>query len=395
MKNVYVDVHVLQTVPPSNLNRDDAGSPKQAVFGGARRARVSSQAWKRATRKHFAATAAPGADPATRTDRLAVLLARGFVGRGVDAGSAKRVSELLVRQAGISIDEAATKKKKNPSSYLPTSYLLFVGRDQVERVVEQARARLPENPSDLSDPELSQLLADVSVEGELGAGHPVEVALFGRMVADIVSLNVDAAVQVAHAISTHVVDTEFDYFTAVDDEKDRLVGDDLGAGMIGTVEFNSATLYRYATVGVQQLLDNLEGSEGVAIGAARRFVEGFVRSMPTGHQTSFAHRTLPDAVVVVLREDQPVNLVSAFERPVKAAPGYAAASLVALAKEYGEIGRQWGGAPAVVGAAYAVRGLDGDQAGAVTSAFGDPRSFSDVLDLTESSIRERLAERRP
>lgn len=400
MTNIYLDIHVLQTVPPSNLNRDDAGSPKQAIFGGARRARVSSQAWKRATRKHFAASPSAAEDPATRTDRLAVLFEQGLVAHGVEGTLARRAGEALLRGSKISVDESA--KKKKPESYLPSAYLLFVGRAQVERVVEHARARLPVGAGDLTDGELAERLADVPVQAELSAGHPAEVALFGRMVADIAALNVDAAVQVAHAISTHAVDTEFDYFTAVDDQKDRTAGDDLGAGMIGTIEFNSATLYRYATLGVGQLLENLGGAEGPAVDAARRFVDGFVRSMPTGHQTSFAHRTLPEAVVIVLRDDQPVNLVSAFENPVRSRDGFSAASLVALAREYDEVGRRWGGAPSLVGSTYSTNGLgrcgtdhptDGataSQLEVVERFLGESRQFHHLLDRVETAVRDGI-----
>ncbi|MER2092062.1 MAG: type I-E CRISPR-associated protein Cas7/Cse4/CasC, partial [Saccharopolyspora rectivirgula] len=126
-------------------------------------------------------------------------------------------------------------------------------------------------------------------------------------------INVDAAAQVAHAISVHSVETEFDYYTAVDD---RLDDDETGAGMIGTVEFNSATLYRYAAVDVNRLADNL-GDALATRRAVEAFLQAFVRSMPSGKQNSFAHRTLPEAVVVVVRESQPINLVGAFEKPIR------------------------------------------------------------------------------
>ena len=124
-------------------------------------------------------------------------------------------------------------------------------------------------------------------------------------------MNVDAAAQVAHAISVHPVETEFDYFTAVDD---YLQADESGAGMIGTVEFNSSTLYRYATVDVNRLADNL-GDAVAARRAVEAFVESFVRSMPTGKQTTFANRTLPEAVVVMVRDSQPINLVGSLREP--------------------------------------------------------------------------------
>jgi CRISPR system Cascade subunit CasC len=155
-------------------------------------------------------------------------------------------------------------------------------------------------------------------------------------------INVDAACQVALAISVHAVDNEFDYFTAVDDRKED--ADETGAGMIGTIEFNSSTLYRYATVDVDALHRTL-GDAAATRAAVEAFLTAFARSMPTGKQNTFAHRTLPDAVLVRLRDTQPINLVGAFETPVRAthAAGrveQAAAALathtVAVESAYGE-----------------------------------------------------------
>ncbi len=154
----------------------------------------------------------------------------------------------------------------------------------------------------------------------------VDMALFGRMVADDPSLNYDAAAQVAHSISTHAVQNEFDYYTAIDD---RAPEDNAGAGHIGTTEFNSATLYRYATVNVDELAALIPESASEAV---KGFVEAFCCSMPTGKQNSFANRTMPDLVYVTVRKDQPVNLAGAFEKPVRAGTeGYVDASEKALA----------------------------------------------------------------
>ena len=134
------------------------------------------------------------------------------------------------------------------------------------------------------------------------------MALFGRMVADDPSLNYDAAAQVAHSISTHTVQNEFDYFTAVDDCAPE---DNAGAGHLGTVEYNSATLYRYATVNVLELVRTL-GAEQAAQ-TVRASVRRSSAPCPPASQNSFANRTLPDAVYVTLRQDQPVNLCGALK----------------------------------------------------------------------------------
>ena len=170
---------------------------------------------------------------------------------------------------------------------------------------------------------------DSAYEDALNENPTVDMVLFGRMVASAPSLNYDAAAQMAHSISTHTVQNEFDYFTAVDDCAPE---DNAGAGHLGTVEYNSATLYRYATVNVLELVRTL-GAEQAAQ-TVRAFGEAFIRSMPTGKQNSFANRTLPDAVYVTLRQDQPVNLCGAFEKPVrKSEEGYAEPSKMAL-KQY-------------------------------------------------------------
>jgi CRISPR system Cascade subunit CasC len=145
------------------------------------------------------------------------------------------------------------------------------------------------------------------------------------MVADAADFNVDAAVQVAHAISVHRVDNESDYYTAVDDENTE---EETGAGMIGTVDFNSATLYRYAALGVHQLAANLgqglredEPRTEPVRRAVEAFVHSFVASLPTGKINTFGHHTLPDAVIVKLRTTRPISFVAAFEDPVSGYQG--------------------------------------------------------------------------
>ncbi|MFE9748804.1 type I-E CRISPR-associated protein Cas7/Cse4/CasC [Saccharothrix saharensis] len=358
-QNRYLDVHVLQTVPPSNLNRDDAGSPKQAIYGGARRARVSSQAWKRATRTAFA-DRVPKTDLATRTKQISSLLAKRLTeAHGASAEDATRISNALLKPLGIK------PSKKNAEQ---TSYLLFFGYPQLDAIASAVQDRIGELAG-LEDEALDAAVAEVDVKAILGSGHPVDVALFGRMVADIPNLNVDAACQVAHAISTHPVEIEFDYYTAVDDENTR---EETGAGMIGTVEFNSATLYRYATLGLAQLETNLGGT-GTVADAVELFVDCFARSIPSGHANSFAHRTLPSLVVVVAREDQPVNLVSAFEKPVNSRAGVLEESITRLAAELTNATRNWGQTPVHILACHngTADGLD--------DAFGASRPFPELL----------------
>jgi CRISPR system Cascade subunit CasC len=363
----YVDYHILQTVPPANLNRDDQGNPKEAFFGGVRRSRASSQAWKRATRKEFDRHL-PRADQSTRTKQIAKQLSERLQARGdVERDQAQRLAGALLEPLGIKAGRKAGD----------TAYLLYYGFGQLDQIVDLVAERIPEFTA-MTDEELVAATKNLNIADVLGTGHPMGVALFGRMVADIAALNVDAAAQVAHALSTHGVEHESDYYTAVDDANEH---GETGAGMIGTVGFNSATLYRYATVGVHQLIDNI-GSVDRALDAVRRFGQAFALSMPTGHIASFAHRTRPSLVAVVVRDDQPVNLVSAFERPVPATDntgavrGIAAESAARLAREYRRSVQQWGDQPAHAAVSHAFDDTTGDD---IVRAFGDNQPFDQLL----------------
>ncbi|MFE6104040.1 type I-E CRISPR-associated protein Cas7/Cse4/CasC [Streptomyces laurentii] len=367
---LFVEIHILQSLPPSNVNRDDSGTPKQAVFGGARRARVSSQAWKRATRMEYARQV-PEADQATRTKRIATLLAQRLArptddgGAGLSEDQADRLATALLEPLGI----AKSAKKEDQSAYL-----LFFGKKQLDALVGLLGGRAAELAA-LTDGDLKTEVKKLSVVHALSTGHPAEVALFGRMVADLPALNVDASVQVAHALSTHSVRTEFDYYTAVDDENTE----DHGAGMIGTVEFNSSTLYRYAVLGVHQLRDNLSHADETRATAVR-FVDAFTRSMPTGHQNSFAHRTLPHLVLLTLRTDQPVNLVSAYEEPVTGITGLASESALRLAEELKTVGDTWGNKPLRTLATYTA---EDDK---IVEAFGPSLPFPTLLDRLDDLV---------
>ncbi|MBT2234436.1 type I-E CRISPR-associated protein Cas7/Cse4/CasC [Nonomuraea sp. NEAU-A123] len=380
-ERLYIDVHIIQTVPPANLNRDDQGNPKEAYFGGHRRARVSSQAWKRATRTSFAKHA-PQQDHATRTKRIVAELAKRLAARtGLAAEQAARLSTALLEPLGIK----AGKKAGD------TAYLLFFGYRQLEDIIDLVAGQADDLAA-LEDEQLAKAVKDLPVAEKLQTGHPMDVALFGRMVADIPSLNVDAATQVAHALSTHAVELEFDYYTAVDDEN---LKEETGAGMIGTIGFNSATLYRYATIGLPQLISNL-GDSDAALTAVDAFIEHFARSIPSGHQNSFAHRTLPSLLAVVVRQDQPVNLVSAYEKPLVASDdgeGLAAESAVRLAVEYDRATRQWGDTPAHTAVCHTFD-PDGHTGERLTTIIGANTTFPTLIANLHATLAKHLKQAR-
>lgn len=304
-----IDIHILQTLPPSNVNRDDTGSPKTALYGGVRRARVSSQAWKRATREDFQLKL-DRADLGVRTKRVVEELSERIQQLTAESPREETISTAtkILEAAKIKVTAPRVKKDQDPK-IAEAGYLLFLSNAQFD-----ALAKIGADIIASDDP--AATLKAANVKKSLDTEHSVDLALFGRMVADTSDLNVDAACQVAHALSVHAVENEFDYFTAVDDVKAADENsDDQGAAMIGTVEFNSSTLYRFATVDVNRLQDNL-GSADAARRAVEAFVGSFVTSMPTGKQNTFANRTLPEAVVVTMRNTQSVNLVGAFEEPV-------------------------------------------------------------------------------
>ncbi|MBA4854762.1 type I-E CRISPR-associated protein Cas7/Cse4/CasC [Nocardia farcinica] len=375
MTRLFIDVHILQTVPPSNVNRDDTGSPKTAVYGGVRRARVSSQAWKRATRTEFRSLVDP-ASLGVRTKRVVELIAERIGEIDHDSEELRepdnRVAAAVqvLKGAGIVLEKPKKKKDEVIDPVEQSKYLLFLSANQIDRLAHLAIAGAKGATLDKS-----------AAKAAANGADSIDVALFGRMVADSTDLNVDAAAQVAHAISVHGVNNEFDYYTAVDD---RSPEDNAGAGMIGVVEFNSSTLYRYATVDLGMLEKNLGSAEATVL-AVEAFAKAFVRSMPSGKQNTFAHRTLPDAVVFSLREDQPVNLVTAFEEPVNAVgAARSVAAAKALVTRYSAIESSFGDGATRNFVVATGEGAD------TLSAIAEPVSFAEAVEGVVDTVRAAL-----
>ncbi|MEU6481098.1 type I-E CRISPR-associated protein Cas7/Cse4/CasC [Streptomyces sp. NPDC047017] len=349
MNRIFLDMHALQTVPPSNLNRDDTGAPKSAVYGGVPRARVSSQAWKRATRTYFKDEhlLEPG-ELGVRTKKIVEAVATRItdLDPSLKGEDALRIADETVQAAGLKTEvpkrKANAAKDGDPEPAPQSKYLVFLSARQLDalaRLAVDGAADITAYLGDKKNKAKAKQLAD--------SHHSVDIALFGRMVADAADINVDAAVQVAHALSVHRVDNESDYYTAVDDEN---TDEETGAGMIGTVDFNSATLYRYAALGVHQLAANLghglredEPRTDPVRRAVEAFVHGFTASLPTGKINTFGHHTLPDALIVKLRTTRPVSFVAAFEDPVSGERGgYVREACQRLAQYIPDIERAYG-----------------------------------------------------
>lgn len=305
-QRLFLDIHAIQTVPPSNINRDDTGSPKTAQYGGVTRARVSSQSWKRAIRKYFY-DKGHIQNSGIRSCDIVNYIAKIIVEKDKSISN-KNAIKLVEKALKVVAAKLSTKDQKLKA-------LFFISNNQADKFAQACLDKKTDKT------ELQEILkTDTSID----------IALFGRMLADDPSLNEDASSQVAHAISTHAIESEFDFYNAVDDLAPE---DNAGAAWLGTLEYNSSTLYRYANIALHDFYRQLGDKEEV-IDAVKLFVEAFVKSMPTGKINSFANQTLPQAVVVSLRSDRPINLVSAFEEPIKSENGYVDKSIQKLFAEY-------------------------------------------------------------
>lgn len=225
-----------------------------------------------------------------------------------------------------------------------TQYLLFLGHKEVAELGNVILANFEALTStEVKGKKKTKVGGDLkkALEKVLDGEKAVDLALFGRMLADRPDLGVDAAAQVAHAISTHKVDREFDFYTAVDDLNPK---EETGAGMMGDVEFYSATLYRYAVVDMTKLLKNLQEDKELAIRGTVAFLEAFALTLPSGKQNSFAAHNPPLFVAFRAGVGLPRNLATAFEKPVWPSDRLplSAVSVQALVQEWAKFDRVYG-----------------------------------------------------
>lgn len=299
---MLIEFHLIQNHAPSNLNRDDTGSPKEAVFGGYQRARISSQCLKRSIRRSELFQEALKGHLATRSRQIAARLRPALERLGDGPEAIEAVTKVATR---LGSDKESDKGE--------TRQTMFVADAEISRVAEQLYALYQANPegfSKLTGKELDQKLKND------GIPPVVDIALFGRMTTAAAFEDVRAAMQVAHAISTGKIEREFDYYTAVDDLPSP--DDDLGADMIGDVEFNSSTFYKYFSLDWKQLCKNLDGDTGIARKAVAAFLEAAALVTPTGKQNSFAAHNPPDGILVEVRTRRiPVSYANAYITPVR------------------------------------------------------------------------------
>jgi CRISPR system Cascade subunit CasC len=349
---MFLELHIIQNFAPSNLNRDDTGSPKSCDFGGYRRARISSQAIKRAIRTEFKANGLvpPGA-LAERSKRLRFEVAKALSDRHPER-DAQNAFDAGLAVLGILSEERGDTEENDVRSEV----LLFASHAQIAAVaavcdrhwdeLKELHATLwPAGKGKKPSKDAAKKLGTKDLKEELlqalDAARSSDQALFGRMLAELPNRNIDAASQVAHAISTHQVSAEFDYYTAVDDLKPE---DTAGADMIGTIEFNSACYYRYANIDLRQLAKNLGGDGDLVEATVRAFLIASRDAIPTGKQNSFAARNAPSFVFSVVRDRGAWSLANSFVRPVRAAgeTSLVEASIEALDRHWGELTGMYG-----------------------------------------------------
>ncbi|MEW6723608.1 MAG: type I-E CRISPR-associated protein Cas7/Cse4/CasC [Bacillota bacterium] len=325
---MFLEIHLLQNFALSNLNRDDTGAPKTCIFGGTRRARISSQCLKRAIRTHFREE---GLVPSELLSYRTRLLHRELTGRLVAAGLA---DEAAKQTAGKALELLQFKLKNGK-----TEYLLVLGEREISRLTELCKAHAESilasggGKSSKKDEEgrLAQVLLD-AIDG----GEALDIALFGRMIATHAEKSVDAAVQMAHAFSTHSVAAEFDFYSAVDDLQKQDDVEGAGAGMLGTTLYNSSCYYRYANLDLNQLAKNLNGETSHVETAARAFLVGAIHAVPTGKRTNSAPQNPPAFIMAVVRDKGLWSLANAFIKPIFSGPK---ADLIQLSA--GQLLRHW------------------------------------------------------
>lgn len=297
----FVQLHVLTSYPPSNLNRDDTGRPKTALLGDANRLRISSQSLKRAWRTSDVFEASLGAHIGTRTKHIGKEVFRELKAGGIDEKTAREWAKEVARQFG----KLKSDKKTDNDADLEIEQLAHISPEEREAIAALGKT-LVERKTKPTEEELKLLTQP---------RRAVDIAMFGRMLADAAEFNVEAAVQVAHAITVHKAAVEDDYFSAVDDLNER---EQTGAGHIGERGYGAGLFYLYIAIDRELLQKNLGGDAALAAKALEALINAVTKVSPTGMQNSFASRAYAGYVLAERGDQQPRSLSQAFLRPVTA-----------------------------------------------------------------------------
>ena len=306
---MLIEIHMLKNYPPVNLNRDDSGAPKSCFFGGVQRGRISSQCLKRSwrTSETFRSLDSYG----IRTRSMPALVGEKLTELGIGQDF---VEEAVKKLTGVANKDGTVNKKGSL-----TSQIVIYSNDEIGRIVQAVKAAIEEDGTLKAfvkrTPKEFEQLKSCAKDKPITA----DIALFGRMVTSEYFADVDAAMQVAHAISTHAVNRESDYFTAVDD----IIGqsdDSSGAGMIGDVDYNSCCYYEYAALDTDILRENLKNCQDREE-LMQKLIPVLLKAMaytnPSGKQNTFAGQVLPDMIMIECKQDKiPLSSVNAYEDPV-------------------------------------------------------------------------------
>jgi len=377
----HLELHIIQSVPVSCLNRDDLNSPKTAVFGGVQRARVSSQSWKRAIRE----LADKELDPQGyfKGKRSRVFIEK-ITTKLMELGAAESLAMVLSTCAGHYLAKLDPKQEGrvktlmflSPIEFGKFADLLFSLKDEDKQKLVDALSRVDkdklaseeddeesaeepaETPKKKGEKKLSAKKFTQLVNGVLKTPvskafskneisslpkDAADIALFGRMVANDHSLTVEAASMFSHALSVHKADNEIDFFAAVDDLQPK---EESGAGMTSTLEFNSATYYRFAALNLGMLADkdhlnSMTKEERQSV--VRTFIEATIRAVPGARKNTMNGNTIPEYVLGVIREKgHPIQLVNTFEEPIRySSKGNVAESIMRMNKEFFDLENTW------------------------------------------------------
>ncbi len=374
-----LEIHVIQSVPAANLNRDDAGFPKQVTFGGVPRIRLSSQSQKHAIRRRFREEF-DRAELGVRTRKLARALSEHLpdvpledLEEALELLGFKLKKGMLDTLAFLSWGQVEALAELLREHWSTIGSTIAAGRAAREAAEGEGKKKAPAKRKALPKELVSQV-QDLLLEASAG-----DVALFGRMMASLPEGNVEAAAHVAHAFSTHAAFPESDFFITSDD----LAGPgEATAGMMGERSYSAATLYRYAVVDHSQLVRNLKNDKELAARFLRAFTEAFVKTLPGGMQSSHAAYTLPEAVLLVAHAGEPWSLASAFERPVSAGEsGYTLPSIYAMLRRWQDLETVYGPRPSTLARLVALPSLkiEPPEGSGIQAAPGLPAAIGDVV----------------
>lgn len=314
----FIQLHVLTSYPPANLNRDDTGRPKTALMGDALRLRVSSQSLKRAWRTSDIFETALAGHIGTRTKRKGRDIFEKLRQAGVAEKAAREWARTIAGCFG-KLKEAKSKKKADATEDASQS-TASADAQWADLEIEQLAHFSPEEEA-----AIDALVQTCSARGSAPSDDELkllmkprtaaDIAMFGRMLASSTAFNMEAAVQVAHAITVHRAAVEDDYFTAVDDLNDGR--EDVGAGHLGERGYGAGVFYLYLCINRELLVENLGGDAALANKALAALIEAVAKVSPTGMQNSFGSRAYASYMLAEKGDEQPRTLAQAFVKPVQ------------------------------------------------------------------------------